>query len=103
MIDVIINFLSAYCDEEDNLVTDRWVNPFINIHLKKISYNYLTGWFFIDLISSFPFSVFLGGGSSEESDDTNRYNNLVRVARMPRLYKMIKMTKYSSFITIKSF
>lgn len=44
-LDIIINFISAYDDPKTNL-------PVIN--LKKIAVNYMTSWFFIDLLAVFP-------------------------------------------------
>jgi hypothetical protein len=46
-VDIIINFLSAYYDE--NLV--------IIDNYKDIAINYLMGWFFIDFITVIPFDV----------------------------------------------
>ena len=40
-IDLILNFITAYYDEENNVVKD----------MKKIARNYLTGWFTIDVIA----------------------------------------------------
>ena len=47
ILDIIITFNSAYIDEADQLVTER----------KKIAVKYLKSWFFVDLISSFPFEI----------------------------------------------
>jgi hypothetical protein len=73
--DIIINFFSAYFDQNFKIVTDK----------KLIAKNYLTGWFLIDFISIFPISIIL-----ESSKD---YLSLARLARLPRLYKVIKITK----------
>jgi hypothetical protein len=78
-IDIVINFLTAYFDYEDNLVTDR----------KKIRNNYLTGWFFIDFVSILPVSLILQSGRD--------YASLARLARLPRLYRLMKMAKYESY------
>ena len=43
-LDIIVNFFSAY--EAKNHRTE--------IHLGKIVKNYLTGWFFLDLVATFP-------------------------------------------------
>ena len=40
-IDICITFVSAYYDDDDNLVTDY----------KKIALNYLQGWFWVDFAS----------------------------------------------------
>ena len=73
-VDIVVNFFSAYYDFEDELVFSR----------KKIAYNYISGWFFFDLVGVFPFNRIF---------DTNRYGNLVRVSRLPRLYKLLRLTK----------
>ncbi len=75
-VDIIINFLSAYYNSEDNLIFDR----------KKIALNYLKGWFFIDLMAVLPISLIM-----KSSKD---YTSLARLARMPRLYRLIRIAKY---------
>ena len=44
LVDIIINFTSAYYDDEGNLVNEN----------KKIAKKYATSWFFVDLVASFP-------------------------------------------------
>ena len=56
--------------------------------MKKIAMHYLTGWFVLDVVSVAPFHLFSSGDSQ-----TQRLNNLVRVARLPRLYKLVKIVK----------
>lgn len=46
IIDLILNFWMGYYDNEENLI----VTP------KKIVFNYIFGWFWVDLISSIPFN-----------------------------------------------
>ena len=46
-IDIILQFFSAYIDDEDNVVKNN----------KKIIKQYLTSWFLIDFISAFPFNL----------------------------------------------
>ena len=48
-LDIFVNFLSAY--ETENNKTE--------IRLKAIAKNYLSGWFFLDLIATFPTQVFI--------------------------------------------
>lgn len=76
LIDIIINFFSAYYDNEENLITDK----------KVIAKNYLKGWFFIDLVTSIPLDFII------DSQAAN-INSIVKVSRLPRLYKIFKMTK----------
>ena len=47
-IDIIVNFLSAYYDEDFIL----------NDGLKIIAYNYVRTWLLIDLVAIFPFNAF---------------------------------------------
>jgi hypothetical protein len=46
ILDLFINFISAYYDKENKLVTDN----------KIIAKRYLRTWFVIDLIAAFPFN-----------------------------------------------
>ena len=48
-IDIIVNFVSSYEDPQNGLPV---------ISFKKIAANYITGWFFLDLIAVFPVQVF---------------------------------------------
>lgn len=72
--DILVNFVSAYYDVEDNLIVSK----------RAIAYNYITGWLIPDIIGVLPFDYFF---------DVSRYGNLVRVAKLPRLYKLVRMTK----------
>lgn len=79
--DILVNFLSAYYDAEDELVVSR----------RKIIYNYITGWFFFDIAGVMPFDQFF---------DVSRYGNLVRVSRLPRLYKLMRLTRLLRLLKI---
>ena len=48
-IDIVLTFFSAYTDSEENLVKNH----------KKIITRYLKGWFFVDVLSIFPFTLFV--------------------------------------------
>ncbi len=57
--------------------------------------NYFYGWFFIDLISIFPFQIIL-------TDPSQAQNlKLARLARMPRLAKLFEESRFKSIL--KSF
>ena len=73
--DIVVNFFSAYFDNDLNLVTSR----------KKIIKSYLLGWFLIDLAAIIPFDLLLDAASS--------YQQLLRIARLPRLYKLLKILR----------
>lgn len=72
--DIIICFLSAYEDENEELVHDRWI----------IAKGYICSWFFIDTISIIPIEEFL---------ETGNFSSLARIARLPKLYRLIRMFK----------
>ena len=80
-VDIIINFFLAYYDYQDELVCSK----------KKIFFNYLNGWFILDIIGVFPFGQIL---------NTSRYTTLARISKLPRLYKLIRMTKFLRILKI---
>ena len=45
MLDILINFISAYEDREKNII----------FQFHKIVLNYITSWFFLDVVSSIPY------------------------------------------------
>ena len=75
VIDIFINFFSAYENDQFKIEDDR----------KKICFNYITGWFSIDIMAILPFELILESG--------NKGNNLIRVARIGKLYKLVKITR----------
>lgn len=77
--DMFINFNLAY-RENSVEVTKR----------TKIAYNYLTTWFFLDLVASFPFEYI-----NIESSNSNlsKSNKIIRIARISKIYKLTKVFK----------
>jgi hypothetical protein len=73
-LDILINFNSAYYDEDFVLVEQR----------KDIAKTYVSSWFFIDLIAIIPFELIMGGVG---------LNGVIRIARIGRLYRLVKLTK----------
>lgn len=82
-VDIIINFFSAYVDNEDNIVKNR----------KRIVKTYLKTWFIIDLLSVLPINYFF-------QQTTAKYNALLRLSRIPKLYRLIRLTKLFRMIKI---
>ena len=74
LIDIIICFNAEFIADNHEVIRDR----------KRISINYLTGWFFIDIVSIIPFSEFFSG---------SKYNKLARISRVGKLQKLIKLGK----------
>lgn len=86
-VDIFINFLSAYEHQDDSFNGLRGVFR-VETKLNKIVKHYLTGWFLLDLIATFPTQIFL------ESDTNNsEVNKLARLARIPRLYRLFRVLR----------
>lgn len=75
-IDIIVNFLSAY--EE---------NHRIEVRFKNIFKNYISGWFFIDLVATFPTQILI------KAEENTGVNKLARLARLPRLYRLFRVLR----------
>jgi hypothetical protein len=94
LIDIVINFNTAIIDEEFKVIDDR----------KAIAMHYITGWFFIDLVSIVPFEslsmlIYLEDGQDEGMGST-KANQLIRIARISKLYKLAKIVKLLRLIKI---
>lgn len=75
-IDIVLNFFSAYLDDEDNIIKNN----------RKIIINYLKGWFIIDTVAIFPISYFTDNSLS-------RFHNLTKIGKIPRLYRLLRLAK----------
>lgn len=78
IIDLFINFMSAVELNDDQ----------IDVRFKGIAMNYIKGWFFLDLFASIPFQLielFI------PTNQSGRYNKLLRLARLPRLYRLMRI------------
>ena len=74
-IDLILNFFFAHYNDHDELVDTR----------KKIAIEYLSSWFFIDLMTVLPISEILNSQTPS--------GNIGRLARLPKLYRLIKIIR----------
>lgn len=71
-VDIILTFFTPFYEQ----------NKMITSH-KKIAINYIcSAWFYIDIISIFPFEVAL-------SSDDQGFSDLATLSRIPRLYKVV--------------
>lgn len=82
LIDIVINFNTAYQDDDFKTIEDR----------KKIATDYIFGWFFLDVFAIIPFTELASIGKQDQSHE-NGVNGLARIAKIGRLYKLIKLTK----------
>lgn len=79
LLDVVVNFFSAYLDEIEIIIDDR----------EKIFIHYFYGYFFIDLLGGLPIQLILS--SVEESHD--RLNDVGGIARVYKLFRLIRLIK----------
>ena len=87
ILDIIICFSTAYYHSGTLVVTRG-----------KIAKNYLFGWFWVDMISTFPFSWFLTGVFSNENQQLTMYNSTsfvkaVRIFRFLKILRLLRLTK----------
>lgn len=71
--DLVMNSLTAYYDDEKNIITSHW----------KIFMRYAKSWMALDFIACLPVTYIFEG--------TVNYNNLLRLSRLPRIYRLIRM------------
>lgn len=59
---------------------------------RRIALNYLRGWFFIDLVSTFPLYIVMNYVTEDNNTQSvGNYNNILRLVRLPRIYKLAKV------------
>ena len=80
MIDIFVNFISAYEDEEGKLI----------YHLNKIMKNYFFGWFFIDFLSSIPINNIM----NYFNVDINAYGTLNNMIKIIKITRILRISKY---------
>lgn len=73
MIDIVLNFFSAYFNDEEKLVYNK----------QQLSCNYLKTWFIIDIISAAPFYLIHEHGIFN-------FFKFLRVVRIGRIIKNFK-------------
>jgi Ca2+-binding EF-hand superfamily protein len=89
MLDILINFRTAYRTEEGELVTSP----------KKISRNYLKGWFAIDICACFPVT-YIGliiSGTDSDQQGAQKVKAL-KIIRLLRLAKMLRLARLKRLI-----
>ena len=87
VVDVFLNFLTGFHDDQLELVTD----------MQRIARQYLRGWFVPDTLGSIPFELIaLASGSRE---DRAKVFLVLRALKIPRLLRVVKLT---AFLDIRS-
>jgi hypothetical protein len=80
LMDIVFNFRTAFESGSNKaVVTDGRV----------VAWRYITGWFLLDFVSSFPFSVFV------EQEDLSATKN-VKVIKSTKFYKVVSSFVYTS-------
>jgi hypothetical protein len=98
LVDLLVNFNLAFYDRE----RDRWV-----LNLWPIAVQYIKGWFFLDLISCFPFEavvmmnngatlgeIFIYSASRDKSGSM-----VIRMAKLLRLPRLLRMLRFGRVIS----
>jgi len=84
MLDLLFNFTTGYVTETE-FVTDR----------RRIAWNYLHGWFSLDLVTSMPFELVVGGGTGSVS----AVSKVLKFARFIRLLKLLRILRLMTLIS----
>ena len=93
LCDVLLNFRTAFENPVNkSLVTDPW----------PVAKRYVTGWFFIDLISSLPFELFIpkADGSVTQAKvgakifKSTKFTKAIKIVRLLKLTKLARTVNY---------
>lgn len=86
MLDIIINFRTAY------------INPFteeVELSNKCIVKHYLSGWFILDFLSSFPLDyIVMGPSGADVSAENLIMARTVKILRMARLLSLLRIFRF---------
>jgi CRP-like cAMP-binding protein len=86
-VDIILTFLTAYEDWRGSLVTD----------LDAIARNYVKGWFWLDLLATFPFYLILDSSTGQLSKFA-KLPKLVRLIRLVRLLRLFRARRFAAYL-----
>ena len=60
-----------------------------------IVYNYATGWFGVDVLSTIPFDLLISAGSTQSNNANTGLIKLVKVLRLLRIIKLVKLFNFT--------
>ena len=83
LIDVVLNFRTAYLDENDNEITDP----------RRVAWRYATSWLFVDLVSSLPID-----SMSSNWKKTGSVTRLGKLLKLSKILKVFRLVKASSIV-----
>ena len=84
IIDVLVNFNTAYTNIEGKLITDR----------KEIAKHYIFSWFLLDFFTSIPFNWFQTGTLSKA-----KYAKILRIFKLAKMVRVSKAARIIKKIT----
>ena len=92
--DIIINFMKLPADSDPDCTESR-------NHLTIMKRYLRSGWFFLDLIATFPFYLFeLDAAEGDEAASGNSFGPFFKLLRMVRLPKILALVEEKRFDTI---
>jgi CRP-like cAMP-binding protein len=83
LLDIVKNFNSGTVNSDDVVILDR----------KLITRQYITSWFFLDLFSSVPLELFVGGENSSGGTQYTRTTKSMKLLRLLKLAKLFRLLK----------
>lgn len=89
-IDIALNFLTAYGDPKTKRIV---VNP------KRIARRYLKGFFFVDVIATFPFGLVLSHPAIGLTNKIGKVGRLPKLLKFLRAAKLLKLARLQQFIS----
>lgn len=84
-IDLGLNFNVAYTDETEEYITDR----------KKIAKRYFGFYFWIDLLSAFPFHLIFSGNAAK----TLQFTDILKAVKLSHLFGILKLLHENGFFS----
>lgn len=93
LLDIALNFITSYVNQEE----DEW-----EVDFAKCAKHYLTGWFALDLVASFPYDVVVlilqyslcGDAVCQDDNGNTSYGNALQMLKLLRLLRVTKLVKY---------
>jgi Ca2+-binding EF-hand superfamily protein len=90
IVDVVLNFRTAYREDANGYLEDR---P------RNIAKNYLSGWFSVDVVSCIPVQyIELMTSPGDDDQGSNRFK-AIKVIRLIRLSKMLRLARIKRIMT----
>lgn len=88
LCDIILIFNSGFYNDDAEVISNRAI----------IAWNYIRGWFLIDLVAIIPFEAMFSKG---ESTNLVRYTRIGRLNKMFKLMKLLRLTKLNKGTTMQ--